>query len=82
MSDVTDRLHESYEAQGYAVDSVTDNRGRLRVVLRADGPEAETLRRIAREVCGEEGVVGLDVTAESTPGDDAVTTVVSFRIRN
>ena len=81
MSDVTDALVEAYELEGYAVDSVTDNRGRLRVRLRENRPDAEVLRRIARDVCGEDAVVGLDVTAESMAGDDAVLTVVSFRHR-
>lgn len=81
MADVTARLREAYEAEGYAVDSVTDNRGRLSVAIREDGPDADDLRRIAQEVCGDEGVVGLDVTAESIAGDDVVRTVVAFRYR-
>ena len=81
MSDVTDALREAYEADGYAVSSVADNRGQLRVVLRDDGPDAEALRRIATETCGDDAVVGLDVTTESTAGDEAVHTVVSFRHR-
>jgi hypothetical protein len=81
MSDVTDALRDAYESDGYAVDSVTNNRGRLRVALLEDGPDAETLRRIASDVCGDDAVIGLDVTTESTAGDDAVHTVVSFRYR-
>jgi uncharacterized protein YbjQ (UPF0145 family) len=81
MSDVRDALRQAYEADGYAVDSVADNRGRLRVALREDGPDAEALRQIARDVCGADAVVGLDVSTETSAGDDAVLTVVSFRHR-
>ncbi len=78
MSDVTAALSEAYESEGYTVASVTDNRGQLRVALREEGPDVASLRRIARDVCGEDAIVGLDVTAESTAGDE-VQTVVSFR---
>ena len=81
MADVTAALREAYEADGYAVDTVTDNRGQLSVAIRESGPDADELRRIARETCGEANVFGLDVTAESSAGDDAVSTVVSFRYR-
>lgn len=81
MSDVTADLRAAFEEAGYAVDGVSDNRGRLRVSLRDGTAPADDLRRITEAVCGADAVVGFDVTSEATPGDEAVGTVVSFRQR-
>lgn len=81
MSDVTDELREAFEAAGYAVDGVSDNRGRISVSLRDDDAPVEDLRAITEGVCGADSVVGFDVTSETTAGDEAVGTVVAFRHR-
>lgn len=81
MTDVRDELATAFEEAGYDVDRVSENRGTLRVAIREDGADAGELREITEGVCGESAVLGFDVTHETTEGDDAVGTVVSFRHR-
>ena len=79
MSDLKAALREAFEAEGYDVADVSANRSRYRVELLGQQPAAE-LRTIASETLGD-GLVGLDVAAESVDGADGVRTVVSFRYR-
>lgn len=82
MSDVTDELRRAFESAGYEVDRVSENRDSIRIAIREDAADAGELRAIATDVCGEAAVLGFDVTHETTAGDDAVGTVVSFRHRS
>lgn len=80
MSDLLEELQSAFEARGYTVGEAGRNRGRVRIeLLEADAPAAE-LRSATEEVAGEDGVMGLNVTTESTDGK-GVRTVVSFRER-
>lgn len=81
MSQLEVELREAFEEAGYEVDAVGDNRGQIRVALREPSPDPEELRGIVHEICGEDAVLGFDVTSETTAGDDAVGTVVAFRHR-
>lgn len=81
MSQLEVELREAFEEAGYEVDAVGDNRGQIRVALRESSPDPEELRGIVHEICGEDAVLGFDVTSETTAGDDAVGTVVAFRHR-
>lgn len=81
MADVRDRLRTAYEAADFDVVRVSENRGTIQIALRSEAADARTLRDLAQDVCGEAAVLGFDVTHETTEGDDAVGTVVSFRHR-
>jgi hypothetical protein len=81
MSELHDELRSAFEADGFEVDTVEQNRSRVRVSLLTDDADTETLRTIARETVGEEHLLGLDVTTDSPEGQDGVLTVVSFRHR-
>lgn len=81
MSGLEADLRQAFEAAGFEVDGVSDNRGRISVSLRAESPAADELRRITEDACGAEAVLGFDVASEAIEGDDAVGTVVSFRHR-
>lgn len=80
MSDVTADLRATFEDAGYAVEDVGDNRGQIRITLREDGADVEELRTLTEDVCGEDAVLGFDVTAAET-AEDEVGTAVSFRYR-
>ncbi len=80
MSDLAEDLRDGYEAAGYTVDRVSQNRDTVEVAIRADDAEPAALRSIAEDVCGASAILGLDVSHETT-GDDAVGTIVSFRHR-
>jgi len=81
MDDVLKTLRDAYEENGYDVADVTRNRSQVRVVLREAGVNAEELRAIANDVVDEEDVLGLEVTTESSGGQDQLTTVITFRYR-
>ena len=81
MTDVAAELRQGYEAAGYDVDQVSENRDTVDVSIQADSADVEELRRIAEDVCGESAVLGFDVTQETSEGDTTVGTVVSFRYR-
>ena len=80
MSDPQTELGAALEERGYDVAGTSANRSRYRVELLGQQPAAE-LRTIASETLGD-GLVGLDVAAESVDGADGVRTVVSFRYRD
>ena len=80
MSDLKAALREAFEAEGYDVADVSDNRTRYRVELLGQEPAAE-LRPVV-EAAVDDGIVGLDVSAESVDGAEGVRTVVSFRYRD
>ena len=79
MSDPQTELGAALEERGYDIAGTSANRSRYRVELLGQQPAAE-LRTIASETLGD-GLVGLDVAAESTDGANGVRTVVSFRYR-
>lgn len=81
MTDLEAALRTAYESAGYTVDSVEDNRGQIRVSIQTTSPAVDEIRRITHDVCGDDAVLGFDVTSEALEGDDAVRTVVSFRHR-
>ncbi len=81
MTELQSALRSAYESAGYDVDSVDDNRGQIRVSLQARSPDVGEIRQITSDVCGEDAVLGFDVTSEAIEDDDAVGTVVSFRHR-
>lgn len=81
MSQLQTDLREAFEAAGFEVDAVGDNRGRIRVALREESADPEALRRITNDVCGDDAVLGFDVSSETTAGEDTVGTVVAFRHR-
>ena len=78
MSDIAETVREAFEAADYEVASVNRNRDRVRVELLDDRADAAALREVTTDAVGD-GVVGLDVSAESMDGADGVRTVVSFR---
>lgn len=82
MTDVLDELRAAFESAGYDVDRVSQNRNTIRVGIREDAADAAELRSITEDVCDESAVLGFDVTHETTEGDDAVGTIVSFRHRS
>jgi hypothetical protein len=81
MADVVTELRDGYEAAGYDVDQVSENRDTVDVSIQADSADVDELRRIAEDVCGESAVLGFDVAQETSEGDTTVGTVVSFRHR-
>jgi hypothetical protein len=82
MSDKLDALREAFEAEGYAVADVSDNRGRVRITLLEDRPEAAALREVLYGVVDEDNVLGSNITTEAADGADGVRTVVTFRQRD
>ena len=80
MADVKAQLREAYEAEGYDVSDVTDNRGQIRVIL-AEEAGGESVRSILTDVVGEDGALGVNVTNEAIDGHNGISTVVSFRHR-
>ena len=81
MSDLESRLESAFESAGYDVTDVTQNRDKLRIGVNEDEASASDLRDLVFETLDEDDIFGLDVTTESDGGQDAVTTVVSFRYR-
>lgn len=81
MDELLADLRTAFEEEGYDVADVSRNRDRVRVVLLAEGANAEPLRSITYSVVDEEAVLGLDVTTESVEGQEGMNTVVSFRHR-
>lgn len=75
-----DDLRTAFETAGYDVADVTRNRRQVRIEILDDEASGEELREITDDVLDED-VLGLDVSTESSEGQDAVTTVVSFRYR-
>lgn len=75
-----DELQEAFEANGYEVTDVTENRDRTNVSLREAETPADELREIVHEVAGDD-VIGLKITNETVGGGDDLGTVVSFRSR-
>lgn len=82
MPAITDDLRAAFEDAGYEVDTVSENRGTVRVALREDDAEADALRRVVEESVDEESVYGLQISFETSDADPAVGTVVSFRYRD
>jgi hypothetical protein len=82
MSDVTAKLRDAFETEGYDVADVSSNRDHVRVTLLAESAEASRLRGIVHDTLGEDSVMGLNVTSENVEGGNAVGTVVSFRDRS
>ena len=74
-------LRAAFETEGYDVADVTRNRRQVRIEILDDEASGERLREITYDVIDEDDVLGLDVSTESSEGQDAVTTVVSFRHR-
>ena len=73
-------LQDAFEANGYTVTDVTENRDRTNVSLREEEAPADDLKSIVHEVAGED-VLGLKVTTETVGGGAVLGTVVSFRSR-
>jgi len=82
MAPVTDDLRAAFEGAGYDVDTVSENRGTVRVALREDDAEADALRRVVEESVDEKSVYGLQISFEASDANPAVGTVVSFRHRD
>ncbi|WP_178916793.1 hypothetical protein [Natronomonas gomsonensis] len=82
MSEQLDALREAFEADGYDVADVSDNRGQVRVALLEERPEADALREVLYGVVDEADVLGPNITTETTDGADGVRTVVTFRRRD
>jgi hypothetical protein len=80
MTDIEESLRSAFSDAGYEVGEIRQNRKQVSVVVTEDDASASTLREIVVDTLGEDSVLGLDVTTEST-GDDEITTVVSFRHR-
>ncbi|MFQ3318210.1 MAG: hypothetical protein ACI8UR_000226 [Natronomonas sp.] len=80
MSDVKSDLRDAFEAHGHDVASVSENRDRIRVELIEAGANAAELRTIPFDTVEEDAVVGVDVSTETSDGQD-VRMVVSFRLR-
>lgn len=76
-----DDLRAAFESEGYDVADVTRNRRQVRVEILDDEASGEQLREITEDVIDEDDVLGLDVSTESSEGQDAMTTVVTFRYR-
>ena len=79
MTDIEAAVQDAFETAGYEVAAVSRNRDRHRVELSEAGADAAALRSLVTEAV--DGVVGVDVSTESTAGSDATRTVVSFRRR-
>jgi hypothetical protein len=82
MSEQLDALREAFEADGYDVADVTDNRGQVRIALLEERPETAALREILYSVVDEDNVLGSNITTEAMDGADGVRTVVTFRRRD
>lgn len=82
MSKQLDALREAFEADGYDVADVTENRGQVRIALLEERPEAAALREILYSVVDEDNVLGPNITTEAMDGADGVRTVVTFRRRD
>lgn len=80
MDDITTALREALEEAGYEVSETSVNRDRVRVSVLDPEASGGELRDITHDVVGEENVLGLDVTTESTE-NQTPSTVVSFRYR-
>lgn len=81
MEDLSAELEAAFESQGYDVADVSRNRKQVRVELLDDEASAEDLRAITYDVVDERDVLRLNVSAETSEGQDEVTTVVSFQYR-
>ncbi|WP_247731336.1 hypothetical protein [Halovivax limisalsi] len=81
MSQLTADLQSAYEAAGYDVSEVTQNRDRVRIVL-AEDVGADAAREVVDETLDEAPRFGVNVSTESIEGHDGVSTVVSFRSAN
>lgn len=80
MTDVEADLRDAFEAEGYAVASVSVNRDTVRVALLDDDASGDELREIAVEAVGDaDGVQRFGVATEAIDGRDQLGTVVSFR---
>lgn len=73
-------LREAFEDAGYDVDEATNNRDQIRLSIRDQEASGEALRELLYESLGEDDVLGLNVTTESSANDE-INTVVSFRYR-
>ncbi|WP_436935041.1 hypothetical protein [Halovenus marina] len=80
MTDIEQSLRSAFADAGYEVGEIRQNRKQVSVVVTEDDASASALREIVVDTLGDDSVLGLDVTTEST-GDDEITTVVSFRHR-
>jgi hypothetical protein len=80
MTDIEESLRSAFSDAGYEVGEIRQNRKQVSVVVTENDTSASALREIVVDTLGEDSVLGLDVTTEST-GDDEITTVVSFRHR-
>lgn len=82
MTDVRERLRTELESHGFDVDTVSENRGSVRVALRDDDVPADELRSLVEDALGADSVFGIDVAVESSDAETAVGTIVSFRYRD
>lgn len=80
MTDVEADLRDAFEAEGYAVASVSVNRDTVRVALLDDDAGRDALREITVEAVGDaDGVQRFATATEAIDGRDQLGTVVSFR---
>ncbi|MHB9288268.1 hypothetical protein ACKVMT_14665 [Halobacteriales archaeon Cl-PHB] len=82
MESITDAVRAAYDDAGYDVDTVSENRGTVRVALREDDAEADALRSVVEETVDDGSVLGLQVSFEASDADPGVGTVVTFRYRS
>ncbi len=75
-----EKLRDAFEADGYEVSEISENRGLFRVaVLEEDASAAELTEIVNDTTAGEP--FGIDVTTETIDGGTEVSTVISFRER-
>lgn len=82
MSALEVELRDAFEAEGYDVTEVSVDRGRVRLVVHAEGANPDELRSITHGVVDESAMFGFNVTTETIGGQDDIGTAVSFRRRS
>lgn len=82
MSTIDSTVKETFEAEGFDVAEVTENRGLIRVVLLTADADRDRLRSLADSAVADGRIVGFNVASESTEGSEEIATVVSFRYRS